>query len=148
MKHYYPTVLILFGALIFSNQLVHSQRIELVRANVNGDIVNITYDLVSLNENQIFEIRIYGSHNNYTIPLSLVSGEIGRDIRPGLNKSIVWRAADELNSYQGDIIFQIRGTVTGEIEVEPPPEEVIPEVIPEVITPVQEPVQNLAISVQ
>jgi len=122
MKHYYPTVLILFGTLIFSNQLVHSQRVENIRANTNGDIVNITYNLISLNQNHLFEIRIYGSHNNYTFPLSLVSGEVGNDIKPGQNKSIVWRAADELGTYRGDIIFQIRGSVTGEVVVEPPPQ--------------------------
>ena len=143
MKHYYPTILILFGILIFSNHFVHSQRVEFVRANVNGDIVNITYDLISLNQNHLFEIRVYGSHNNYTFPLSLVSGEVGNDIKPGQNKSIVWRAADELDTFSGDITFQIRGSVTGEVVVEPPPQI---EETPIETEPAEESIPNLTIN--
>lgn len=147
MKYYYPTVLILLGILIFSNHSVHSQRIEVVRANVNGDIVNITYDLISLNQNHLFEIRVYGSHNNYTFPLSLVSGEVGQDIKPGQNKSIVWRAADELDTFQGDITFQIRGSVTGEVVVEPPPQvEQTPVETPVETEPVEESVPDLIVN--
>ncbi len=147
MKHYFPIVLILVGILIFSNHSVHSQRIEVVRANVNGDIVNITYDLISLNQNHLFEIRVYGSHNNYTFPLSLVSGEVGQDITPGQNKSIVWRAADELGTFQGDITFQIRGSVTGEVVVEPPPQvEETPVETPVETEPAEESVPDLIVS--
>ncbi len=148
MKHYYPTVLILLGILIFSNHSVHSQRIEVVRANVNGDIVNITYDLISLNQNHLFEIRVYGSHNNYTFPLSLVSGEVGNDIKPGQNKSVVWRAADELGTFSGDVTFQIRGSVTGEVVVEAPPqiEETPVEAIPVETEPAEESIPDLSIN--
>lgn len=143
MKNYYPTVLILLGMLIFSNHTARSQRVENIRANANGDIVNITYDLISLNENHLFEIRVYGSHNNYTFPLSLVSGEVGSDIKPGLNKSIVWRTADELGTYRGDIIFQIRGSVTGEVVVEPPPQVEAPPIETE---PTEESIPDLIIN--
>lgn len=114
------------GSIVLFYSVTNSvaQSIQNVHVVVMGDNVNITYDLVSQNQNQLFELRLYASYNNFTAPLTKVSGEIGQNIKPGLYKLIIWRAAEELTNYKGDITFKVRGSVTGEVqpvEVTPPP---------------------------
>jgi hypothetical protein len=89
-----------------------AQRVENVKAEVigEGEKVIITYDLIGAGENQKFKVQLYGSHNNYAAPLSLVTGDVGRDrdLTPGPNKRIEWSAKSELKDFSGDVTFEVR----------------------------------------
>lgn len=100
-----PLLLVLF---IASFQL-SAQRLENIRAEAinGGEIVNITYDITGVPANQKFRISVYGSHNNYSTPLTQVSGDIN-DVTPGTNKKIVWNARGEMVEYNGDVTFELR----------------------------------------
>ena len=95
-------------ALIFHS--ASGQTISNVRAEVMGDIINIYYDLAG-DPTQQFDVSIYGSHNNYTLPLQRVTGDIGT-VAPGLTRKVIWEARRELTRYRGEIIFEIRALVT------------------------------------
>jgi hypothetical protein len=86
-----------------------AQRLENIRAEAvnGGELVNITYDIIDAPANQKFRITVYVSHNNYSTPLSQVSGDIN-DVTPGTNKKIVWNARGEMVEYNGDVTFELR----------------------------------------
>jgi len=84
-----------------------SQSVQFVRAQVSGENVIINYDLNG-ESGQIFNIEIYSSHNNFTIPLTRVSGDAGDNIQAGSNKQIVWEAKKELKIFTGDISFEVK----------------------------------------
>ena len=95
---------------LFTFNRASGQGISNVRAEVMGDIINIYYDLAG-DPTQQFDVSIYGSHNNYTLPLQRVTGDVGT-VAPGLSKKVIWEARRELTRYRGEIIFEIRALVT------------------------------------
>jgi hypothetical protein len=86
-----------------------AQRLENIRAEAlnGGEKVIITYDLNGGSANQKFKVSVYSSHNNYSTPLSLVSGDI-TDVTPGPGKRIEWNAKSEMVEYSGDVTFELR----------------------------------------
>lgn len=85
------------------------QAIENVTATFTGGKVNVSYDLVRTKENQLFSIDLYSSHNNFTSPLNQVSGDVGKNVKPGNGKRIEWNASAELTSaYKGELTFRIK----------------------------------------
>jgi hypothetical protein len=103
--------------LVSLSSFALAQRIENIRAEVIGDgeKVVITYDINGASAGQKFKITLYGSHNSYASPLSLVAGDVGLDkeILAGPNKRIEWSAKSELKDFKGDIIFEVRGEPIG-----------------------------------
>lgn len=97
---------------LFSAFSLVAQRLENIRAEVIGDSekVVITYDLNGASEGQKFKVTIYGSHNGFSTPLSLVSGDVGLDkeVTGGTGKRIEWSAKNELKDFAGDVTFELR----------------------------------------
>ncbi len=95
-------------ALLFFCGSLAAQKIENVKATINGDDIIITYDL-SGKEGQEFKINLYISNNNFSKPLIKASGDIGSKITPGKDKRVVWNAKNELPEYKGDLVIEVRG---------------------------------------
>jgi hypothetical protein len=86
------------------------QSIANVRAEINADKVLITYDLDG-KPDQRYNISLYGSHNNFSSPLRLVTGSVGEGQVAGRAKVVEWRIGEELVTYVGQITFRLRGEV-------------------------------------
>jgi hypothetical protein len=99
-------LLILF---LFVGIQASAQRLENIRAEAinGGEKVLITYDLNGGSQGQKFKVTLYSSHNNYSTPLSLISGDVN-DVTPGTGKKIEWNAKSEMVEYSGDITFELR----------------------------------------
>ena len=70
------------------------------------------YDLVDTDKTRTFFIQVFSSHNGFTVPLQKISGDVGINIKPGLNKKITWNAKSELgNSFAGDVQLEVRGKI-------------------------------------
>ncbi len=101
--------------------VLQAQQVNNIIAEKDGDYVKITYDLSAGSPSEMFEVQLYGSHNNFTTPLRSVSGDIGKNIKPGEDKIIIWRPMEELTTFTGEIIFEIRATLlTGYYQVTNP----------------------------
>ncbi|MFZ5971788.1 MAG: Ser-Thr-rich GPI-anchored membrane family protein [Bacteroidota bacterium] len=111
MKHVY---LLIAACLCVVSSLL-AQRIENVRAEVtaDGERVVITYDIAAASENQRFKVSIYGSHNNFATPLSMITGDAGtgREITGGTGKRVEWSAKSELKEFKGDVTFEVRADI-------------------------------------
>ena len=100
-------VFILFSIIAFGQQVSN------VRAEKDGDNVRIVYDLEGTSSDAMFDVNIYSSHNNFTTPLKLITGDVGKRIKPGKSYEIIWRAKEELVNYRGEVIFEIKAIVMG-----------------------------------
>jgi hypothetical protein len=109
---------LIYPLLLLTFQLA-AQRIENVRAEVfgEGEKVVITYDINGGSPGQKFRVTVYGSHNNFAAPLTLVSGDVGRDreLTGGPNKRVEWSAKSELKDFSGDVTFEVRAEVVAAV---------------------------------
>ncbi len=115
--------LMLMGiVLLLIGTNIQAQRIENVNAVLNqNETITIRYDLIGSDQNQRFRISIFSSHNNFSSPLNRVSGDVGNDIAPGTNRTILWQAKDELGNYSGNLTFEVRGSVIAATQTGPQP---------------------------
>ena len=100
-------ILTCFAFFLLSGNIA-AQKIENVKATVNGDDIIITYDL-SGKEGQEFKINLYASNSNFSKPIVKASGDIGSRITPGKDKRVVWNAKNEIPDYKGDLVIEVRG---------------------------------------
>ncbi|SMG12891.1 hypothetical protein SAMN05661096_00553 [Marivirga sericea] len=80
-------LLLIFSLLIVSYNS-QSQTVENVTATVKGDIIIVSYDLVSTSD-ELFNINLYSSKDNFEKPLALVTGDVGPNIANGKEKNRV-----------------------------------------------------------
>lgn len=74
--------------------------------------ITIHYNLVDTVKARTYTIHVYSSVDKYLNPLQKVSGDIGLEVSPGINKKIVWNALEELgSSFKGDVELEVRGRV-------------------------------------
>lgn len=99
---------LLLLVLIFATFQLSAQRLENIRAEAvsGGDRVIITYD-ISGAAGKKYKVSVYSSHNNYSTPLSMVSGDVN-EVTAGNGKRIEWNARGEMVEYSGDIVFELR----------------------------------------
>jgi hypothetical protein len=88
------------------------QRVTNVRAQARGNLVTITYDLQGTIIGQLYTVEVFSSHNEMAQPLVQVRGEVGPDMKPGINKVIEWGSMKELGDYDGEISLEVRATLT------------------------------------
>ena len=88
---------------------IQAQTIQHVKAVFADGRVTVTYDLTGGKPDQKFALDLYGSHNNFSKPLTKVNGHVGKNITPGVGKKIIWEAAQEFSTYRNDITFKIKG---------------------------------------
>jgi len=110
MQHLYNGLVFL---LLFTYSSITAQRIENVKASAVDDKVVVTYDINEAVDGQKFKVRLYSSYDNFTNPLTMVSGDVGQnsELLAGTNKRIEWNAKSELKRFDGDITFEVRADV-------------------------------------
>jgi TonB family protein len=70
----------------------------------------VTYDFINTKADQTFYISLYVSTDNgntWQGPLEQVSGDIGKELKGGYDKSIVWNALEEFAALKGKIGFRV-----------------------------------------
>ncbi|MBI1769597.1 MAG: hypothetical protein HYR67_14610 [Bacteroidetes bacterium] len=103
----------LFWLVLFGSLAGQAQKLENLKAIAQGEKIIITYDLSETFAGDRCDIQLYSSHNNFSMPLQHVSGDIGRGLPAGKGKRIEWEAKIELGNYQGELSFEVRAEVIG-----------------------------------
>lgn len=104
------TVLFLVALVISSS--VMGQKFSIKRLEVVGDKINLYYDLVDTIASRSYTITLLSSRDNFISPLQKMDGDIGLEVKPGLNKKIVWNAKEELGAdFQGNVGLEVRGSL-------------------------------------
>lgn len=103
--------------VFFANGLVFTQSIQNILVQQSRDTVNVVYDLISLRNDDVFEINLAVSDNNgetYHIIPQTINGDIGFGIKPKSGLTMKWTPLkDSLELIGDDFIFRITGELIG-----------------------------------
>lgn len=101
----------LLVAAAFISATAMAQSVVIKKIELAGENVIVHYDLDDSNPNNEYLINLYSSKDNYSVALTKVTGDVGVEIKPGMNKKITWKIRDEYGGYKGKIALEIRGKV-------------------------------------
>jgi hypothetical protein len=88
-----------------------AQTVNIKKVELAGDKVLVYFDLDDSNSSHEFALDLYASRDNFTVPLSKVKGDVGQEVKPGVNKKIEWSIVEEYGGYKGKLALEIRGRV-------------------------------------
>lgn len=93
---------------IFCASSAFGQTFENIRTLKDEDKIIIIYDLVSIDQGNKVNVKVFSSLDNYILPLDNVTGDVGTVI-PGPNKRIIWKVGVVIaNDFEG-ISFRFKG---------------------------------------
>jgi hypothetical protein len=84
--------------------------IDFIQFEARTVVVHYTLDDGS-NSNRQFLVQLYSSQDNFTTPLTRVTGDVGSEVSAGVDKKIVWDLTKELGDYKGTLSLEVRGRV-------------------------------------
>lgn len=96
---------------VFITSAAVGQSVIIKKVELAGEQVIVHYDLEDSNPNNEYLISLYTSKDNYSTPLTKVSGDVGIDIKPGAGKKIIWTIRQEYGGFKGKLALEIRGKV-------------------------------------
>lgn len=103
-------ILSVLGALLIGSSL-YSQNVLIRKVELAGEQIIVHYDLEDSNPQNEYKLDLYASKDNFAVPLSKVSGDIGGEVKPGTNKKVAWSVREEIGNYKGRIALEVRGKV-------------------------------------
>jgi len=109
MIHWLRYRLMLIALLI--SPVLKAQEIDSITMTQENGKVRLEYDFIQNDSNVPYELYVYSSHDNFTKPLQLVTGDVGKNVYPGLKKTVIWDGATELGNFKGDVILKIKGSI-------------------------------------
>lgn len=105
-------ILLLLLILHFAFPQLYSQQVTWV---LKDSLIEITYNLPGTKPDQTFNVSVYVSRDGGTTysenPLSLVTGDVGKGVKAGTNKKILWNVFKEMPDFGGIIVFDVRPEV-------------------------------------
>lgn len=97
-------------AAVSSRTNAQSVAIDFIQFEGRTVVVHYTLDDGS-NSNRQFLVQLYSSQDNFTTPLTRVTGDVGSEVSAGVDKKIVWDLTKELGDYKGTLSLEVRGRV-------------------------------------
>lgn len=88
-----------------------AQTIAIKKVELAGEKIIVHYDLEDGNPNNEYKLDLYASADNYATPLAKVKGDVGLEVKPGIDRKIEWSIRDEFGPYKGKLALEIRGKV-------------------------------------
>lgn len=112
MKQIIKTLGFIFCFVMAADMQSFAQNLDIDFIEFTGRNVVIHYTLDDgANSNRQFLVQLYSSQDNFTIPLTRVTGDVGSEVSSGVDKKIVWDVTQELGPYKGNISLELRGRV-------------------------------------
>lgn len=103
----------IIGCLTLASHICLSQEMNIDYIEFSGRNVVVHYNLDDgANSARQFLVQLYSSQDNYSTPLTRITGDFGTEVSAGIDKKIVWDITKELGAaYKGDIGLELRGRV-------------------------------------
>jgi hypothetical protein len=90
---------------------IFAQKIENVEVNQDGNIIILTYDLISDDITKKYDVSVEVSPNGgqtYSINPKTLTGDIKGNVQPGRKKKISWDVLKDISELRGEnIVFKI-----------------------------------------
>ena len=100
---------LLIVVALWAVAIANAQHFENIRTEARDGKVNIVFDLVSNSPGARYDIVVLSSHNNFTSPLTRLTGDL-LGVRAGAGKAITWAFGNDLDSFNGNLVFELQGT--------------------------------------
>jgi hypothetical protein len=97
--------------VLVAARIVVAQEFSIKKIEVTGENIVFHYDLVDTTKNRLYTVRAFTSKDDFLNPLIKVKGDVGLEVRPGINKKIVWDPKELGAAYKGDVEVEVRGKV-------------------------------------
>lgn len=88
-----------------------AQKIEGVVAQTKGSEIIITYSLTGNSQEDTFQVSLYCSVDGFSKPITEAKGDIGNEIKSGLNKQIHWVVNKELKKLSQGFSFEVKAKI-------------------------------------
>lgn len=96
---------------VFVCASVAAQNVTIKKIELAGEKVIVHYDLDDANPNNEYQINLFASKDKFSAPLVKVKGDVGSDVKPGLDRKVEWNLMQEYGTYKGKLSLEIRGRV-------------------------------------
>lgn len=95
---------------------LQAQTITNVVAETVGSKVIVRYDIENANSEQLFEVALYCSKDNYAGSLQNVSGNgVGSSVSSGKERVIIWDVLKDVKELTGEYAFEVRGLIKSRV---------------------------------
>ncbi len=91
------------GCILVSTGCI-AQQLDVKRVELKGDEVIIYYALLDSMAGRTYSINLYTSQDKYVNPQTHVSGDHGIEVKPGVQRKLIWNAKKELGENFNDKI--------------------------------------------
>ncbi|MEQ9217916.1 MAG: hypothetical protein RLO17_07740 [Cyclobacteriaceae bacterium] len=89
-----------------------AQQFDITIIEQTQDNLIVHYDLLDTTQDRTYSIYLYLLTDSTIAPVKEVIGDVGLEVRPGINNRIIWNARKELGSdFKGKIELEVRGKV-------------------------------------
>ena len=90
--------------------LSNAQKLLITRLELVNDQLVVHYNLDDSNPNNEYLVTLYSSKDNFSAPLTKVSGDIGQEVKPGQRKAS-WNIRAEYGDFAGPLSVEVRANV-------------------------------------
>lgn len=97
--------------LAFLYGAVNAQEFTIKQLEIGGQLLTVHYDLIDTTKNRTYTIFVYASVDNFTAPLTKLTGDAGLEVRPGTNKKVSVNVKEEFPGFEGELELEVRGRV-------------------------------------
>lgn len=94
----------------FFSLSIQAQNIEITKMEIKSKKIHISYNIDDDNPNNEYLVTVFSSTDNFAGPLTKVSGDVGQEVKPGLNTAI-WDILEEIGQNPGSLSIEIRASV-------------------------------------
>jgi Ser-Thr-rich glycosyl-phosphatidyl-inositol-anchored membrane family len=90
----------------------HGQEFTIRKVELTAETVILHYDLVDTAKGHLYTVAVFSSRDQFVSSLQKTKGDVGLEVKPGINKRIVWNSKEELGAqFVGDLELEIRGRI-------------------------------------
>jgi Ser-Thr-rich glycosyl-phosphatidyl-inositol-anchored membrane family len=112
MKQILKTIALIFCFVMTMSVGGSAQNLDIDFIEFVGRTVVVHYTLDDgANSSRQFLVQLYSSQDNFTTPLTRVTGDFGSEVSSGVDKKIVWDITKELGAFKGNVSLELRGRV-------------------------------------
>ncbi len=112
MKQLIKTLAFIFCFVMAASIQSFAQNLDIDFIEFTGRNVVVHYTLDDgANSNRQFLVQLSSSQDNFSVPLTRVSGDVGSEVASGVDKKIVWDVTKELGNFKGTVSLELRGRV-------------------------------------
>jgi len=98
------------------NHAIYAQRITSIIPQAVGTKILVHYNIEDFKDDQVFEVALYCSKDQYAQALQHVSGNgIGNAVTPGADRVIIWDVLKDVDTFVGEYIFEVRALIKSKV---------------------------------